>query len=1495
MKKTLPLLFAIFFFNITKAQTTILGGVVSGTWTKAASPYLIQGNLLIANGTTLSIEPGVRVNFNGSYKLLVSGRLVATGNAADSIFFAAVNTTIGWQGIRFENTPSTNDSSRIAYCSIKYGYVNDNGGGVYVSNFSKITISNNSITNCIARGGCGGAIYMAGSNATIRNNNLSFNHSIAGAICIMGGSPLIDNNIISYNDYTFPPLGEPGDPGSDPDIWGGGISCNNADAIITNNTITNNSSRLYGGGICAIDGNVNISNNIISDNVAPMFGGGIYSTAHGSISNNTISNNISNNSGGGVYYYPASGTTLVNKNIIRNNIAAYSGGGYTCNGQCILTNNLLSNNAVSAAGAEYQGGGAIWFVGSGSGTVFSGNILCNNSSVQNGGAIACYSANPTLTNNTVVNNSAANGGALYCSSSSPSLVNMILTGNTASGSGQQVFLYNDVSDPSITYSDIAGGSAGIEANGNFYTGTYENNIDANPLFVSPSAGSGTGFNGTLANWNIQNASPVINKGMPGGNYPANDYAGKMRVMNGVIDMGAFENQVPVAPTVIVSGGGRVCSGSPLPDIVFNFTYGNFPITLQYRINGVAQPAITGINSLQYTIQHAAAGVYSIALVKDTFLTGTGSGEATVTVVNPSANFKVNNGTQCEKTNSFSFTNQSTITNDTIASIQWDFGDSTFSTLLNPSHSYAKPGIYNVQLIIAGNTGCADSATRKDTVVSFNINTLADSLRTYQDSVILDAGAGFATYIWSNGESGQKTTARQSGWFKVSVTNSYGCTASDSIYVNFRKNKTLSIDNVANLCSNATFDVPVRGKNLTNIVGMQGAISWDAGVLKLDTIIYANTPINFKETDINFTKRPNGYITYLWNDVTVSGKSIADNASIFTLRFSKRVSNTSAFSSQVMFNSAYAAFEIDTLNLVTNMPVATSELAYFSGMLSFRPGPVTTDVYLSECDSVIYNGKVYFDSTTVYDTLKLSGSECDSLYRRVHISIYHGGVEPTVSIYASQSTITYGQAVTFYTNYNTAAGLYPSFQWFKNGVAIPGQNGDSFTATLLNAGDTIFASLKSSYSCVPVDSVISNKLGINVFYTISGSFFTPGTSAIKNVAVNVTGTNATTVNTNSGNSFTVSLLGGPQTKYILKPIKSSETTKANGVSTLDIAIIQNHILNTNKFTSPYQWVAADVNGSNTVSSLDILLIKRFILGLDNTFSGNRLWAFIDSLNGGLNTSNPLPYKDSVTFTSLLSNKTNVRFSGVRLGDVNFDWNASLQKPIKESVKPVIFYNDDVVAKNGEEIRVPVKVKNFKNVLGMQFTLNFNDKNLHLLKIVNNRLNLQYATNRIGEGKIAFIWNDDHNKTVSLNDGDVLFEIIFNKVSSFDKESLSVTSDVTNIELWDGEFVKHNIIMTAGKIISTTIESSITKDSWDVTPNLTGGEVTLSFKMLKGTKLNVILLNSGGQKVLSKNITAPKGISTANINLKQATQLEAGVYFIKIPGINDGSIKKVVLIK
>jgi predicted outer membrane repeat protein len=175
LKHSVIALIVIFSFtSAVWADTTVPGGNVSGLWTLADSPYLLQGDVTVPAGQTLTIEPGVTVFSESWYAITVNGHLHAVGTENDPITFTSTPAgpgEPGWKGIRFYNT----NEGHLIYTIVENGKVTagdpfDRGGAVYISNSSPVI-----------------------SHSTFRNNQAG---SRGGAIYINEGSPIIMNNLI---------------------------------------------------------------------------------------------------------------------------------------------------------------------------------------------------------------------------------------------------------------------------------------------------------------------------------------------------------------------------------------------------------------------------------------------------------------------------------------------------------------------------------------------------------------------------------------------------------------------------------------------------------------------------------------------------------------------------------------------------------------------------------------------------------------------------------------------------------------------------------------------------------------------------------------------------------------------------------------------------------------------------------------------------------------------------------------------------------------------------------------------------------------------------------------------------------------------------------------------------------------------------------------------------------------------------------------------------
>jgi parallel beta-helix repeat protein len=330
-------------------------------------------------------------------------------------------------------------------------------------------------------------------------------------------------------------------------------------------TITDGNTMGDGGGICGNGTEATIANCVITNNHADGAGGGV-SNCKGTISGCTITGNTASGNGGGIYVFDCNVT--IEDCDINNNAAADGGGLYFLDSwqakifRCSISDNDANGSGMARGGGIYALNSPIWikdcrisrnYATYGGGGVYLSYylvpfpdgpyvtqcLITENTAGEEGGGISCeWEVVPRIYNCTIADNSVTDGygGGLCCSSfrRNGEVINSIIWGNFAQ-QGSQVALRSGATSPAsmlrISYSDVEGGPGGVYV----YVGGMliwsTGAIDSDPQLVDPNGGD----------LHLSAGSPCIDAGYNKAALPT-DLDGNPRIVNGTVDMGAYEFQ-----------------------------------------------------------------------------------------------------------------------------------------------------------------------------------------------------------------------------------------------------------------------------------------------------------------------------------------------------------------------------------------------------------------------------------------------------------------------------------------------------------------------------------------------------------------------------------------------------------------------------------------------------------------------------------------------------------------------------------------------------------------------------------------------------------------------------------------------------------------------------------------------------------------------------------------------------------------------------------------
>ncbi len=321
----LTLIFSVFSLAgrtfVPSANATYVEGLITRDtlWTLVDSPFVVSKDIVVYPNATLTIEPGVKVQFGGKFDMTVQGRLAADGTQDKRIRFTSNKYTpqMGdWKTIDFVGP----QLSSLTYCIIEYAT-----DGISVS--GNITIDNCIVSHCQLNG-----IAATNGNSNIQDCNIS--------LCLQNGIKATSSNLTAQDNVIM-----------QNDVSGVLVSGDGNVVIQRNTIIANNEGVIVTGNYTT---GVSISQNIIAGNKES--GVLIDAEVHSGI---TITNNTVSSNKNGLHVSTQASTYLSNNSVSYNeNGIVYDEGSHTAYYNDIYSNSIgmeVAENATVNAEYNYWG------------------------------------------------------------------------------------------------------------------------------------------------------------------------------------------------------------------------------------------------------------------------------------------------------------------------------------------------------------------------------------------------------------------------------------------------------------------------------------------------------------------------------------------------------------------------------------------------------------------------------------------------------------------------------------------------------------------------------------------------------------------------------------------------------------------------------------------------------------------------------------------------------------------------------------------------------------------------------------------------------------------------------------------------------------------------------------------------------------------------------------------------------------------------------------
>ncbi|MBK8052583.1 MAG: DUF11 domain-containing protein [Saprospiraceae bacterium] len=319
-------------------------------------------------------------------------------------------------------------------------------------------------------------------------------------------------------------------------------------------------------------------------------------------------------------------------------------------------------------------------------------------------------------------------------------------------------------------------------------------------------------------------------------------------------------------------------------------------------------------------------------------------------------------------------------------------------------------------------------------------------------------------------------------------------------------------------------------------------------------------------------------------------------------------------------------------------------------------------------------------------------------------------------------------------------------------------------------------------------------------------------------------------------------------YMIYPEKYDDPL--NGISTVDLVMIQRSILGLDDLNDRKMQMAADVNGDGKITASDLVELRKLILGVTSQLPNNRSWIFVNEKDNLM--------KEKVEFVAHLNAKYEYNFTGIKIGDMNMNAQVSLQDGSLQKRNQHLYMNvTNMNLLKDVENKVSFKAGEIKSLNGLQLSIELPGTSENI-QLISDKLMLNTSNYHISKSKNKTILNIcwSNHAEIQVSQDDVLFDLTLTvKEDVHSTKAVTLSPSHPNSEVVDGTMESKPIQLR----YKNTLESVRSDDFvvYQNNPNPFAESTSVKYYISKDEMVQMAIHDVDGKLVYTARIDAKSG--------------------------------------